>query len=74
MKLGQGSYAVVKLATEKATGEKYAIKTYDKYKLYDIQKKKNVTREISILKTLNHPNIVKLISTIDTSSQVNIYN
>jgi len=36
-------------------------------------KKKNVEREISIVKKLDHPNVVKLIRTVDTNSQVNIF-
>ncbi len=68
--VGQGSYAVVKLARDKKTGQKFAIKTYDKYKLYDAQRRKNVKNEISILRMLNHRHIVKLICTIDTTSQV----
>lgn len=47
------------------TKQKVAIKTYEKYKLFDPQKKKNVSREIFILKKLNHQNIIKLIETID---------
>lgn len=46
---GKGSYAVVKLATQISTGEQVAIKFYDKIKLFDPQKKKNVQREIAIL-------------------------
>lgn len=68
--LGQGSYAVVKLARDKKTGQKYAIKTYEKFKLYDAQRRKNVKNEIMILKMLNHRHVVKLICTIDTTSQV----
>ena len=52
--IGKGSYAIVKVATEKSTQQKVAIKTYDKIKLLDPQKKKNLDREISILKKLKH--------------------
>ena len=33
--IGKGSYAIVKVATEKNTSNKFAIKTYDKIKLLD---------------------------------------
>ena len=68
--IGQGSYAVVRLATDKNTNEKVAIKTYEKFKLNDVHKRKNVKREISILETLEHPNIIKLHKTIETVTQV----
>jgi len=70
--LGQGSYAVVRLAIDKETSEKVAIKTYEKFKLNDVHKRKNVKREISILQSLDHPNIIKLYKTIDTVTQLHL--
>jgi serine/threonine protein kinase len=58
----------VRLAVSKCSGVKYAIKTYEKSKLTDHQKRKNVTREIKILSKLRHPNIIKLNSAAETSS------
>lgn len=40
--LGQGSYAVVKLGVDTITSSKVAIKIYEKIKLIDPQKKKNI--------------------------------
>lgn len=54
----------------KPTNEKVAIKMYDRYKLMDIQRKKSALREIKILSKLNHPNIVKLYESIDSSKYV----
>ena len=68
--LGKGSYAIVKLGIDKLTKEKVAIKTYEKFKLFDPQKKKNVQREISILQKINHPNIIHLIKIIDSPRTV----
>ena len=68
--LGQGSYAVVKLAVDKNTNEKVAIKTYEKLRLSDPRKMKNVRREISILQGLSHPNIIELYSSFETAKQV----
>lgn len=42
--LGKGSYAVVKLAKDLHTNQQVAIKTYDKFRLIDQQKKTNVRR------------------------------
>lgn len=58
--LGLGSYAVVRLATHNPSGQTMAIKTYEKSKLQDPQKKKNVMREMKILSKLRHTNIIKL--------------
>jgi tRNA A-37 threonylcarbamoyl transferase component Bud32 len=68
--LGQGSYAVVKLATHKKSNVRVAIKVYEKVKLLDIDKMKNVKTEIQNLKELDHPNIIKLFKTIHTVKQI----
>jgi len=68
--IGRGAYAVVKEATHKNKPGRFAMKIYDKYQLWDPQKKRNVTREIDILKKLDHENIVKLFETIDGHKQL----
>jgi len=68
--LGQGAYAVVKLAMDKIRGEKVAVKIYEKHHLSDPRRMKNVRREISILQGLDHPNIIKLHDSFDTTKQV----
>ena len=60
----------MKLATEKKTEKKVVLKIYEKFKLLDKQKRKNVCREISILKKLSHPNIIKLMTAIDSPKQI----
>ncbi len=63
--LGEGAYGKVKMGTHVLTGEKVAVKTFEKAKLADPQARKRVTREIKILKALSHDNIVKLFEVID---------
>jgi len=68
--LGQGSYASVKLAFEKASNKKFAIKIYEKYRLTDPHRMTNVKREITILKKMDHRNIIKLFYALDEKRQI----
>jgi MAP/microtubule affinity-regulating kinase len=68
--LGKGSYAVVRLATDNSSKRQVAIKMYEKKKLADPHKLKNVRREVSILSKLSHANIVKLYTVIDSPDTV----
>lgn len=70
--LGKGSYAIVKLAHHKKTGDIIAIKTYDKIRLCDPLKKASVDREIKILKSIEHPNIIKYIDCFDNKRQLHL--
>lgn len=70
--LGYGAYAVVKLATYLPNKDQYAIKTYEKFKLLDPQRKKNVISEIKILKCIDHPNIIKIKEAIESTKQIHI--
>jgi len=54
----------VKLATEKATGDKYAVKIIDKKTVG--QDMARLETEIEILKTVQHPNIIALYALYDT--------
>ena len=68
--IGRGAYAEVKESVHKKTGEKVAIKQYDRFKLLDVQRKKQAIREIKILSKLEHANIIKLHESIDTPKYV----
>ena len=65
--LGKGSYATVKLATNKTNKKKYAIKIYSRESLIDPQKRNTIKNEIDILKQLDNINIMKLYEVIDTT-------
>lgn len=52
--IGQGAYAVVRIATCKKDNKKYAIKVYDKAKLTDSNRQRSVRREIKLLQKMNH--------------------
>ena len=68
--IGKGAYAVVKVCKNKITQEKFAMKIYEKKNLKDHIIKKCITKEIEILKKLNHPNIVKLYDVIYTEKYI----
>ena len=68
--LGKGSYAVVKLAMDKKSKNKYAIKIYSKSCLIDPQLRNTVKNEINILKQIDNENIMKLYEVIDTQSNL----
>ena len=68
--LGKGAYAVVKKIKNIITNEEYAVKIYEKEKLNSNSKKSCVTKEIQILKRLNHKNIAKLIEVITNEKQI----
>lgn len=72
-KLGEGAYAVVHTAYNKKTNDKLAMKIYDKEKILSNEsRKRSVSREIQLLKRLDHPNIVKLYESIDTRKSLNL--
>lgn len=68
--IGKGAYATVKLAYDKLTNKKLSLKIYPKYMIADPNKMRNVKREVSILKRINHPYIIKLFQAIDERTQV----
>ena len=68
--IGKGAYSVVKICKNKITQEKFAMKIYEKKNLKDHIIKKCISKEIEILKKLNHPNIVKLYDVIYTDKNI----
>ena len=58
--IGKGTFSVVKLGINKKTKEKVAIKILKKKKIIHKTDKIRLEREISILKKLNHINVIKI--------------
>lgn len=54
------------MGVNKINGEKVAIKFYQKKHLSELNRAKNLEREINILSKLDHPIIAKLLDTIET--------
>ncbi|CAG9310529.1 unnamed protein product [Blepharisma stoltei] len=70
--LGAGTFAQVYLATQVETSQDYAVKSIEKAL---IQTKKNfllLVNEIEILRTLNHPNIIKLHGIYESEHHVHM--
>ena len=68
--IGEGTFATVRLAINRQTGEKVAIKIIEKNKISHEEDKIRMNREIEVLKKLRHPNIVHLYSVIDTEEKI----
>jgi serine/threonine protein kinase len=68
--LGQGTFGKVKLGTHILTGEKVAIKVLEKVKILDEGDKMRVDREIKILKSILHYNIIQIYSVIETPTKI----
>ncbi|KAJ8900895.1 hypothetical protein NDN08_000194 [Rhodosorus marinus] len=69
--LGSGSYGDVYRARQKSTGEKVAIKRISKTK-FGKREMKFLRREISITRTLKHPNIVSTLDIFDAKDTLYI--
>ena len=68
--IGEGTFATVRLAINRQTEEKVAIKIMEKNKISHEEDKIRVKREIQVLKKLRHPNIVHLYNVIDTKDKI----
>ncbi|XP_071958442.1 uncharacterized protein [Antedon mediterranea] len=67
--LGRGHFAVVKLARHVFTDEKVAVKVIDKTKLDEISKA-HLLQEVTCMKLVQHPNVVRLYEVIDTQTKL----
>ncbi|XP_054260207.1 serine/threonine-protein kinase SIK3-like isoform X2 [Macrosteles quadrilineatus] len=67
--IGQGNFAVVKLATHVVTKTKVAIKIIDKTKL-DEDNLKKIFREIQILTKLRHCHVIRLYQVMETEKMI----
>ena len=69
--LGEGAFAKVRLATQIHIKEKCAIKIVNKRLLEDTKDVQRLRKEIKILKTIRHKNIVQLYDIME--SKMNLY-
>ena len=67
--IGRGSFALVKRAKQRATGVKFAVKVLSKKKMTE-EDLVGMQTEIEILKTVDHPNVVKLIDVYEDERHI----
>lgn len=77
--LGKGAFGSVRVATHVMSGEKVAIKTYDKYKVISLHKNQGQAsgpdvcmHEVRLLERLSHRNVITLHQTIQTAKKVHM--
>ncbi|OMO82370.1 hypothetical protein COLO4_23061 [Corchorus olitorius] len=68
-RIGSGSFAVVWKARHRQNGFEVAVKEIDK-KLLSSKVSENLLKEISILSTINHPNIIRFFEAIETEDRI----
>ncbi|XP_064625191.1 serine/threonine-protein kinase NIM1-like [Lineus longissimus] len=69
--LGSGNFSQVRMAVHALTKEKVAIKILDKTKL-DQKTQRLLSREISSMERLRHPNIIRLYEVVETLAKLHI--
>jgi serine/threonine protein kinase len=67
--LGSGHYGCVRECQHRSTGAKYAVKTIDKSKVNRLD---HIQREIDLLRSIDHPGIMKMIDCYEDSNYVHI--
>ena len=70
--LGEGSYAAVYCVENKITGAKHAMKIIDKSSNCSDETDIEILNEITILRTLDHPNILKIFEFYSTKESYSI--
>lgn len=65
--LGEGRFAVVRSAKHRTTGKECALKIINKAKVFG--REDIVENELRIMKSVNHPNIIKLIEDFENDDE-----
>ncbi|XP_026153750.1 serine/threonine-protein kinase NIM1 [Mastacembelus armatus] len=69
--IGYGTFSRVKLAFHALTKDKVALKILDKTRL-DSQTQRLLSREISSMESLQHPNVLRLYEVLETPSRLHL--
>lgn len=68
--LGQGTYGKVKLAVERHTGRKVAIKSIRKTKIDNETDLRRIRREIDIMSSLRHPHLISIYEVFENKEKI----
>jgi 5'-AMP-activated protein kinase, catalytic alpha subunit len=64
--IGSGTFGKVRRAVHVPTGKPVAVKVLNKQRINSKKDAARIEREITILKRINHPNLLKLFQLIET--------
>jgi len=64
--LFSGAFAAVRLALHKKSRKRVVFKIFEKKDLRKEDRRESILSEIEILRNSDHPNIIKLLSFLDT--------
>lgn len=67
--LGTGNYGCVRECLHRATGKRYAVKTIEKAM---VARRDHIRREIRLLRSLDHPNIISCVDCYEDEAYVHI--
>ncbi|KAD3068876.1 hypothetical protein R6Q59_017130 [Mikania micrantha] len=70
--LGEGTFAKVKFARNVETGENVAIKILDKEKVLKHKMITQIKREISTMKLIRHPNVIRMFEVMASKTKIYI--
>ncbi|KAG6503934.1 hypothetical protein ZIOFF_036258 [Zingiber officinale] len=68
--LGEGTFAKVKFAKDVETGESVAIKIFEKDKILRHKMVGQIKREISTMKLIRHPNVIRMYEVIASKTKI----
>ncbi|KAG7472290.1 hypothetical protein MATL_G00107390 [Megalops atlanticus] len=68
--LGKGTYGKVKKALERGTGKTVAIKSIRKERITDDLDRVHIQREIEIISSLKHPNIIRINEVFESKDKI----
>lgn len=71
--LGVGGFGVVRLATDTESGAVVAVKILDKAQLQLMNMSTQIKREITLLTTLKHPNIVNGVGILNSTAKLYLF-
>ena len=66
--IGEGRFAVVRSSTHRTSGKECALKIINRAKVFG--REDIVENELKIMKSVNHPNIIKLIEDFETDNDI----